>query len=291
MLVLGNNSYTVNPARIDGFTIRNAIVGGGILVNGNAPNLTIANNLIKENQGTFGGGIRVGQAFAQAEGAFSYTDAANDDISIHHNRLVGNSSRSQAGAGVSLYTGSDRYQLTDNFICGNFSAADGGGIGHLGLSDQGVIARNTIVFNQVFQQTAGAGGAGGGIFVSGGSPLGGANLALGAGNLTIDGNIIQGNQAGADDGGGIILRYINGQDTAGPEASWYTVNVFNNIITNNISALAGAVALQDALKVNIVNNTIADNDSTATSAAAFNGGPRYLLPNRLVWYRVHIPAS
>ena len=66
---------------------------------------------------------------------------------------------------MSLYTGSDGYQVTDNFICGNFSLSDGGGIGHLGLSDNGRIANNDILFNENFNQ--GLTVHGGGIFIAG----------------------------------------------------------------------------------------------------------------------------
>ena len=147
------------------------------------------------------------------------------------------------------------------------------------------------MFNQTFQQTAGAGGAGGGIYASGGAPLTGQTMGPGAGNVTIDNNIIQGNQAGADDGGGIMLRYINGQDTAGPQASWYTATVSNNVIVNNVSALAGALSLQDTLKAIISNNIVANNDSTATSAASFRVGPSTSTPAAAgVVARVHTPA-
>jgi len=280
-----------SQARIDGFTISNATKGGAILVNAFARNLQISNNRIQDNSGNYGGGIRIGQPFlSSAGGGFVYADAFNDDIVIRRNQIIKNGTKAQVGGGISLYTGSDRYQVTGNFICGNFSAQDGGGLGHFGLSDQGLIANNTIVYNQVFQQTAGAGGAGGGLYISGGSPLGTALLSPGAGNITIDGNLIQGNQAGADDGGAIMLRYINGQDTAGAQNSWYKTSIINNIIVNNISGLAGAVTLQDTLKATIVNNTISNNDSTGTSASAFSAGPSISTPHAAgVVSRVHTP--
>jgi hypothetical protein len=52
---------------------------------------------------------------------------------------------------------------------------------------------------------------------------------------------------------------------------WYTVNVTNNVITNNVAGWDGAgISLQDALAVNIINNTIASNDTTASSGVLFN---------------------
>ncbi len=51
------------------------------------------------------------------------------------------------------------------------------------------------------------------------------------------------------------------------------MDVFNNMITNNVAALAGGgISLQDAVDVRIVNNTIANNDSLATAGEAFAPG-------------------
>jgi len=69
--------------------------------------------------------------------------------------------------------------------------------------------------------------------------------------------------------------FVNGQDVeAAPDdpESWYELYISNNMMVNNVTALAGTISLQDALKVSIINNTIAHNDSTATAADAFVGG-------------------
>ena len=89
-------------------------------------------------------------------------------------------------------------------------------------------------------------------------------------------NRIQGNHAGSGDGGGIALRYINGQDVrpvigapANARSSWHSVDILNNLIVNNVAGYrGGAISLQDALNTSIINNTIANNDSTATAAGA-----------------------
>jgi hypothetical protein len=48
------------------------------------------------------------------------------------------------------------------------------------------------------------------------------------------------------------------------------VELFNNMIVNNVAALAGGgISLQDAIDVRIVHNTIANNDSLATAGEAF----------------------
>jgi hypothetical protein len=189
-----------------------------------------------------------------------------------------------------MCTGSDSYRITENWVCGNFTARDGGGIGHIGYSDgrwerQGtgaarrrvlvdapLIKDNFVIFNESFFQ--GQTVSGGGIFIGGAPPLTPGGLTPGSGNVQVVSNLIQGNAAGAGDGGGIRLAGVNGQDVATqPEISWYAVNIFNNMIVNNVAGLAGGgMSLQDAVKVRIVNNTIANNDSLATAGEAFAPG-------------------
>jgi hypothetical protein len=302
-------------ARIDGFTIKSADTGGGIIVNGYGDYLDISNNRISNNSGFFGGGIRVGHPELVAEadlvmggcpdgGAICYVDGDNDYVDIHHNQVVFNGGLGGAGGGISMCTGSDAYRITENWVCGNFSLRDGGGIGHTGLSD-GVwvtipdsgpqrdrvwtltdiplIEDNTVIFNESFYQAQTV--SGGGIFVGGAQPLAPGALTPGAGNVQVNGNLIQGNSAGAGDGGGIRLAGINGQDVAdNPDNDprrngnagrtepppWNAVDVFNNMIVNNVAALAGGgISLQDALDVHIVNNTIANNDSLGVAGEAF----------------------
>lgn len=149
-----------------------------------------------------------------------------------------------------------------------------------------------ILFNQAFQQTAGFGGGGGGIYVSGGAPLAGAAVGPGAGNVTIDSNLIQGNQGGSDDGSGIFAKFVNGNDVVTlPVNQWYALGIYNNMIANNITGLAGAVTLQDAVNTDIRNNTIVHNDSTATAAAAFGGNINVSNPQPAgVVSRAHTPG-
>jgi hypothetical protein len=327
-------------ARIDGFTIKSADTGGGIIVNGYAKYLEISNNRIANNSGFYGGGIRVGHpelVFEMPDGGVAYTDAENDFISIHNNQVLFNGGLGGAGGGISMCTGSDSYSITRNWVCGNFSLSDGGGIGHLGFSGQAegqnndppglrpLIEDNLIAFNESFFQ--GQTVSGGGIFIGGQTPLplgqptgqcttppaeltctrnrdcnvnqgglggqcntednlcdiqpdnvclangdcpGGGNICIftpdlspGTGSLQVISNLIQGNSAGAGDGGGIRLAMSN----------MAAVDIFNNMIVNNVAALAGGgISLQDALDVRIVNNTIANNDSLATAGEAFPPG-------------------
>jgi hypothetical protein len=89
--------------------------------------------------------------------------------------------------------------------------------------------------------------------------------------VVIVSNRIQGNVAGAGDGGGIRLAFVNGQDVeARPNNrnQWHRIEVYNNLIHNNAAGNTGAgMSLQDATHVRIWNNTIANNDSMATVGA------------------------
>jgi hypothetical protein len=81
-------------------------------------------------------------------------------------------------------------------------------------------------------------------------------------------NLIQGNSAAAGDGGGIRLSMVNGEDVEA--LPYHTVELFNNIVVNNVAGLAGGgISLQDAVDVRIVHNTITNNDSLATASEAF----------------------
>jgi hypothetical protein len=267
-------------ARIDGMTLLGASTGGGVIVNGYAQFLQIANNRVMGNAGSFGGGIRVGHPTLNhpENGVLVHDDAINDNIRIHHNHVVKNGSFVGDGGGISLYTGTDNYRVQDNMICGNYTQGNGAGVAHFGLSRNGLIEDNLIVFNESFAQANAQ--SGGGVFVGGKpglEPNGqGRLLSTGSGSVTIDANIIRGNMAGAGDGGGIRVAAANGDDidaSLGDRSGWYVVRVFNNMITNNVAGLAGGgMSVSDSLRVIVRNNTIANNDSTATTAEAFVPG-------------------
>jgi hypothetical protein len=254
------NSFQGRKAQIDGLTITGADeAGGGILVNGYTDGLLITNNEIFSNQGSIGGGIRIGEELV----ATSFNRAPV----IAHNRIAQNGSRFSGGGGVALYGGSDNYKITDNMICGNMSQGYGGGIGHFGLSDGGLIQHNAIVSNESFDE-------GGGIHIGGeNAPANG--LSPGSGSVVINQNLIQGNKAG-DDGGGIRTRKVNGTDVAmhaDDPSQWFKIDIFNNMIVNNSSAdHGGGLSFDDTIRLTVVNNTIARNDSTSTGSDAF-GGP------------------
>lgn len=276
-------------ARVDGLSFTSASHGGGIFVNGYAEYLEVSNNRVMGNQGNRGGGVRFGHPglFFEANDGLHHADAGNNYVTAHHNQVAMNGNFQGAGGGFSLYSGSHGYKLEDNLVCGNFSQGHGGGVGHLGLSDAGpnykfvrntfdqnrtpALLGNRIVFNQSFNQ--GLNRDGGGVYIGGDDPIGDEVLTPGSGNVSLADNLIQGNQAGAGDGGGVALAAVNGQEVAASltdDTGWYGVDLSNNLIVNNVAGYrAGGLSLKDAAKVQVLHDTIANNDSTATVGDAF----------------------
>ena len=300
------SNFYCNPSRIDGITLTNSSQGGGaVFAHGWNHNLEIANNRVYGNAGTLTGGIVVGQGeFPDATINGDGTQAAylfDTNVNVHHNSVTGNASYGDelfsatpsAAGGVTFCTGSDYYKFNYNWVCGNISGGDGGGVVHEGFSYNGNISNNQILFNQSQNPTIPA--HGGGILVAGAPPDGNQivngvsvecgstpadadcvpGLSDGTGpGLVIDSNLVLGNTAEAGSGGGIRLQGVNGNEIARfPSApgSWYSVSVTNNIIANNVAGWDGAgISMQDALAVNVINNTIMSNDTTASAGVLFS---------------------
>ncbi len=269
-------------ARIDGFRLSGSKAGGGIYVALRARGLEISNNEITNNQGIYAGGIAVGvpdlnfQLFPTTDFRVHAGGLQNTEVLIRNNKIHKNGGLEGAG-GIVIAEDSHNYRVEGNLITGNYSSFHGGGLAHIGLSDQGLIKDNRILFNESFfgaiLQRAGDGG---GIYI-GGDIAGGT----GAGSVTIDANLIQGNMAGAGSGGGIRAASFSGDDvraigTITPiPTPWplYTLTIVNNIIVNNIAGFdGGGLSLQDVSRAVIANNTIANNDSTSVSQRAFPVG-------------------
>jgi VCBS repeat-containing protein len=279
------SNFRCHPSRIDGISVTGGDAGGGIYVNGWAHGLEISNNRVYGNAGAYHGGIRVGVPYLEietlpirlTEGGRIVGFGYDVNVKIHHNQVSKNGTveapagQGGAGGGISMCAGSDNYLIDHNFICGNFSASDGGGIGHLGFSQNGRITYNQLLFNQSFQQTAST--HGGGIVVVGEPPVAGA-LSLGTGDVTIDANLIRGNFAEGGHGGGIRLQQVNGADVArfAQPGRWHRVTVTNNMVVNNVAGWAGGgLSLSDTLRASIVNNTIMSNDSTGIAGVVLAG--------------------
>ncbi len=312
------SNYQCNPSSIDGLGITDSSQGGGgIFVHGWGHNLQIANNRIQSNAGTLSGGINLGQGeFAPSYIQGGATNAApgscvtsnsilagtqlpyceNMGVNIHNNNVSLNSSTGDelfsgtpAGAGgVSICTGADYYKFNYNWVCGNLSSGDGGGVAHMGFSYDGDIEHNWILFNQSLNPTIPANG--GGLLVMGtpdADPTCGATTdtdcvptpgsitpsdGVGPG-LMINANLIMGNAAESGSGGGLRFQSVNGSDVLAfptKPGQWYSPTVQNNIIADNVAGWDGAgISLVDALNVNIVNNTIVSNSTTASAGILF----------------------
>jgi hypothetical protein len=312
------SNFWCNPSSIDGLGITNSSQGGGgIFVHAWGHNLQIANNRIFNNSGTLSGGINVGQGefppqYLGGAGAVNADPGScessnvtnvqlpychNLNVNVHHNAVMLNTSTGDelfsatpAGAGgVSFCTGADYYKFQYNWVCGNLSTGDGGGIGHLGFSKNGDIEHNTVLFNQSTNPTIATNG--GGILIMGAPDIDPPCSALtdadclsapnligpsdGSGpGLVINANLIMGNAAESGSGGGIQLQNVNGSEVVNfpnMPSRWNSISITNNIIANNVAGWDGAgISLLDALNVNIVNNTIMSNDTTASSGVLFN---------------------
>jgi Putative Ig domain/Bacterial Ig-like domain (group 3) len=294
------SNFQCNPSSIDGLGITSpgsSLGGGGIFVHAWGHNLQISNNWIYNNTGTLSGGITVGQRlFPPAYISGSAANAApgscqtssvpnlqlpychNLEVNVHNNSVTLNSSTGAsatpaAAGGASFFTGADFYEFNYNWVNGNLSVGDGGGLGHLGFIYNGDIEHNSILFNQSTNPTTPTDG--GGVVVEGLPHAGSAGLSDGTGPvLMINANLIQGNAADNGSGGGIRLHSVDGAElTYFPAipARWYHVSVTNNIIANNVAGWDGAgISLQDSLNVDIINNTIASNVTTGAAAGLFN---------------------
>ena len=296
-------NFLCAPARIDGMSFTNSSAGGGgIFVHGWNHNLEISNNHVYGNGGSVTGGISVGQVEigpVTTVGAAALPYAYNLNVNIHNNAITGNASFGDefntdtpaAGGGVTFCTGSDFYKFNYNFVCGNLTSGDGGGLAHYGLSFSGDIEHNQIIFNQSFNTTLPT--YGGGIAVQGepapanceGPPVDlGCPPALsdGSGDVTINANLIQGNTAEAGSGGGIRIQDANGSDVTRnpgnlppsllpPRQAWWKITITNNIVVDNVAGYAGGgISLVDAVNTAVVNNTISRNDATSTAGVEFD---------------------
>jgi hypothetical protein len=317
------SNFQCNPSSIDGLTItQSSQGGGGIALHAWAHNMQIANNRVTNNAGTLSGGIAVGQGeFPEAYLAPNSTAATttapgscqdsritntqlpycfNLNVNIHNNMITSNSSTGDelfsatpaGGGGVTFCTGADYYKFNYNWVCGNLSSGDGGGVVQLGFVYNGDIEHNSILFNQSTNPTIPTNG--GGVLIMGAAPDGSTlvngvatecgtvtdvdcipGLSDGAGpGLVINANLILGNSADSGSGGGLRFQAINGADVPrfpSTPGLWYGIEVTNNIVSNNVAGWDGAgVSLEDALKVDLINNTIVGNDTTASAGVLFN---------------------
>jgi len=294
------SNFLCNPSRIDGMGFTNSSQGGGgIFVHGWNHNLEVSNNRVFGNAGTLTGGIAVGQVevpdgtIDPKDGFTQVGFGYNIGVNVHHNAITSNaaygdeinSTTPSSAGGVTFCSGADNYHFNYNWVCGNMSSGDGGGVAHFGFSYSGDISHNWVLFNQSNNPTLPT--YGGGIIAQGVPPDGtfcenqavdvdcAPQLSDGVGpGLSIDANLIVGNTAESGKGGGLRLQNINGTDvqrSPSDPSHWYQVSVTNNIIANNVAGwTGGGVSLQDAVAVNFINNTVVSNDATASAGVLFN---------------------
>jgi len=319
----GTSNFQCNPSRIDGFSITNSSQGGGgIFIHGWNHFLEVSNNRVYANHGTLTGGINVGNGEVPPvfvnDGTICGAGVVvlcpptaglgvlpnqaipyqfNKNIRVHHNDVYNNaglgdalfSSTPSGAGGVTISGGADFYRLDHNWIAGNLSTGDGGGVEQLGLNVNGTMDHNFVLYNQSTNPTIPTNGGGIGIIGANGTrllPNGNEcgtvtdsdcppAIGDGTGNVLLDSNLIVGNSAESGSGGGLRLQQVNGTEaTTFPynltPGQWYGVTLKNNIIANNVAGWDGAgVSLEDALKVSVVNNTIVSNDTTASAGVLF----------------------
>jgi hypothetical protein len=292
------SNFLCNPSRIDGLSITNSSQGGGgIFAHGWTHNLEVANNHVFGNGGTLTGGITIGQmetidptlvgTIAQPLMQTHHTHVHNNSVTT--NAAYGdelNSNTPSSAGGVTFCSGSDYYLFDYNWVCGNLSTGDGGGMAHHGFIYNGDIEHNSFLFNQSINPTLTT--YGGGVVAQGAAPDGAAGEAgltgdidvapalsdgIGPG-LVINANLFQGNTAEEGSGGGLMLMHVNGNDVLNNPSNsgnWYGVTITNNIFGNNVAGwTGGGVALFDAVKVDFRNNTVVSNDSTASAGVLFD---------------------
>lgn len=310
------SNFLCNPSSIDGLSVKNSSQGGGgILVHAWGHDLQIANNRVSNNQGTLSGGITVGQG--EHPDAYLVNDTAltvpgscilntglaptnmalpycfDMDVNVHHNSVTQNSSlgdelfsSTPAGAGgVTFCNGSDYYRFQNNWVCGNMSTGDGAGVAHVGLSYDGDIEYNSIMFNQSTNPTIVTNG--GGLLVMGApdadppcatttdvdcvSPPGTITPSDGAGpGLVINANLLLGNSADSGSGGGLRLQHINGNDVLNfPNGSPSILGISIPTAWPTIPGHAAQPSFQTATPWNAVSVT---NNIIANNVAGWDGG-------------------
>jgi hypothetical protein len=294
------SNFICNPSSIDGLSVINSSQGGGgIFIHGWAHYLEVANNRVYNNAGTLSGGISVGQGeFAPPYLLGGTANAAPGScsdgtgfitnqhlpyclqlsVNVHNNAITNNSSIGDelfsatlsGGGGATLCTGNDYYKFHYNWVCGNLSSGEGGGIVHLGEIQDGAIEHNSIAFNESSNPTIPTNG--GGIMVQGtpdtdptcpGAPDVDCPPGLSDGtghNLTINANLIQGNGADSGSGGGIRIQSVNGTEVSTfPGVYGITAATEAPVVTIRVAARAVLPAVNDSVTI------------TGSSVAGYNG--------------------
>jgi fibronectin-binding autotransporter adhesin len=237
-----SNSIRYNTSRVAGI----GSIGGGVMIVGSAPVVTLTDNVIGDNLSHGRGGgifISVGSAArvsmdhndilsntASTEGGGIWTGGPTTvaDNLIAYNHAI--TPTEAYGGGISIQSGP--VTVTNNQIHHNTVPVDSGGAGiYLGGSNTtAFIQQNEILYN--------SGGDGGGIW------------PCGVATVTVDSNLIAYNTSYAS--WGSAVRYCSSQ--------LVSVTLSNNVIVSNTGN--GVSPMQN---VRVVNNTIAYNSQHGLS--------------------------
>jgi hypothetical protein len=157
-------------------------------------------------------------------------------VNVHNNAVTLNSSigdelfsATPAGAGgVSFCTGADYYKFNYNWVCGNMSTGDGGGVVHMGSSTTATSSTtrscSTRAPTRPSRPTAAASSSWAPPMVDPGPRMRpprptriarGPGLSDGTGpGLVINANLIMGNAAESGSGGGLRFQDVNGTEVS-----------------------------------------------------------------------------
>ena len=205
---------------IDGFSVTGADAGGGIFASGYACGLEVSNNRVFGNYGTYGGGIRVGHTVLTT--GVDYTDAVNRFPKIHRNWVAQNGATEAGGAGG--HAGDRRRQLRRDQRLRLRQLLDGrrrraapprtlAGNGQHQLAGEPDRQRQVHLEPDV---QPGRRPNGRWTSIAGHIALGGGT-ATGTGDVVLDANLFQGDQAGAGAGGALSLaRTVAGDESISP---------------------------------------------------------------------------
>jgi hypothetical protein len=241
------NGTGPNAARIDGLAIQNgqgSFGAGGLEGHAYGNNLQVTNDVFDADRGEIGGAIDLGTPY--------HGDQNNKNVRIQYTRVMGSGGITRGGA-ITLFNGSDNYEIANSTICSDFSNEYGAGISHWGKSPGGSIHDNKIYYNDAVD-------SGGGLSISEETPQPAGSIPFtdarrGSGAVDVRRNVIEANMSG-DDGGGIFVQ----------DGLTARISIVGNMIVNNGAAdLGGAIMLDDSSNVALVNNTVANNAATASS--------------------------
>ena len=232
-----------------------------------------------QQPGFYSGGIRAGFTRPDRRGAggLEYVDSQNDYLYIHHNDISNNGGLGGAGGGITLYTGSDNYLVTANFICGNFSMGDGGGSAtRAGATTAPSPGQLIFQFNQSFNQGTPVTGGGGSSSAAALPSVGGLSRRL----RQRDHQPATSSRAtwpAPATAAAIRMARANGADVAASPNSSDPL-----VLREHLQQLHREQRLRHGrrrhlpagrVQVRIIHNTITHNDSTGTAGGPSPNGP------------------